>query len=52
MSKEVHEDRAYLAKVKAELQAKGVPTQAELAFGDPATKSSAGCENGIATSSP
>jgi nucleotide-binding universal stress UspA family protein len=38
VSKEVHEDRAYLAKVKAELQSKGVPTEAELAFGDPATE--------------
>jgi len=38
VSKEVKEDRAYLAKVKAELQSKGVPTEAELAFGDPATE--------------
>ncbi len=36
VSPEVDEDRAYLAKVKAELQAQGVPTEAELAFGDPA----------------
>ena len=38
VSKEISEDRAYLAKVKAELQAQGVPTEAELAFGDPATE--------------
>jgi nucleotide-binding universal stress UspA family protein len=38
VSPEVDEDRAYLAKVKAELQAQGVPTEAELAFGDPATE--------------
>ena len=38
VSKEIDEDRAYLAKVKAELQTQGVPTEAELAFGDPATE--------------
>ena len=38
VSPEIDEDRAYLAKVKAELQAKGVPTEAELAFGEPATE--------------
>src|SRR5262245_40926469 len=37
VSPEVDEDRAYLAKVKAELQSKGVPTEAALALGDPAT---------------
>jgi nucleotide-binding universal stress UspA family protein len=38
VSKEVNEDRAYLAKVKDELQSKGVYADAELAFGDPATE--------------
>ena len=38
VSREIDEDRAYLAKVKAELQAAGVPTEAELAFGEPATE--------------
>ena len=38
VSKEVTEDRAYLAKVKDELQSKGVSAEAELAFGDPATE--------------
>ena len=36
VSKEVTEDRAYLARVKDELQAKGVSAEAELAFGEPA----------------
>jgi nucleotide-binding universal stress UspA family protein len=38
VSPEVTEDRAYLAKVKDELQSKGVSAEAELAFGDPATE--------------
>src|SRR5947208_2682895 len=38
VSPEIDEDRAYLAQVKAELVAQGVPTEAELAFGDPATE--------------
>jgi nucleotide-binding universal stress UspA family protein len=38
VSKEVTEDQAYLAKVKDELQSKGVSAEAELAFGDPATE--------------
>jgi len=38
ISREIDEDRAYLAKVKAELQAEGLPTEAELAFGEPATE--------------
>src|SRR5262249_43038574 len=38
VSPEVTEDRAYLAKVKVELETQGVPTEAELAFGDPATE--------------
>ena len=38
VSKEIDEDRAYLARIKAELVSQGVPTEAELAFGDPATE--------------
>jgi len=38
VSPEVTEDRAYLAKVKDELQSKGVSAEAELAFGEPATE--------------
>jgi nucleotide-binding universal stress UspA family protein len=38
VSKEVTEDRAYLAKVKDELHSKGVSAEAELAFGEPATE--------------
>src|SRR5438874_13333334 len=38
VSTEIDEDRAYLAKVKAELVAHGIPNEAELAFGDPATE--------------
>jgi nucleotide-binding universal stress UspA family protein len=38
ISREIDDDRAYLAKVKAELQAEGLPTEAELAFGEPATE--------------
>lgn len=36
VSPEIAEDTAYLDKVREELQAAGIPTQAELAFGDPA----------------
>ena len=32
---EVREDRSYLAQVKAEFDAVGIPARAELAFGDP-----------------
>ena len=35
VSPEIREDRAYLAKRKAELEADGIATDAELAFGDP-----------------
>jgi nucleotide-binding universal stress UspA family protein len=38
ISAEVAEDRAYLAKVLAELQAEGLEAEAHLAFGDPATE--------------
>jgi len=36
VSREINEDREYLAKVQAELQAEGIPTDAELAYGTPA----------------
>jgi len=36
VSPEISEDAAYLEKVRAEFQAKGIPAQAELAYGDPA----------------
>jgi nucleotide-binding universal stress UspA family protein len=35
ISREITEDTAYLEKVRAELQAAGIPTQAELAYGEP-----------------
>lgn len=35
VSAEIAEDTAYLQKVKAELQAEGIPTEAELAYGEP-----------------
>ena len=38
VSPEVEEDRAYLAKIKADLQAEGIAVEAELAFGNPATE--------------
>jgi nucleotide-binding universal stress UspA family protein len=38
VSEEIKEDRAYLAQVKAELQAQGIPTDTELAYGDPSTE--------------
>src|SRR6478736_1666737 len=36
ISKEVDEDRAYLAKVQADLQADGIECDSELAYGTPA----------------
>jgi nucleotide-binding universal stress UspA family protein len=36
VSPEISEDTNYLQKVRAELQGDGIPTEAELAFGDPA----------------
>jgi nucleotide-binding universal stress UspA family protein len=36
VSPEVAEDKAYLETVRAEFQAAGVPTEAELAYGEPA----------------
>jgi nucleotide-binding universal stress UspA family protein len=38
VSPEVREDRAYLARVEAELAAEGFRVESELAFGDPATE--------------
>src|SRR6266436_5795840 len=35
VSSEITEDTAYLNRVKAELLALGIPTEAELAYGDP-----------------
>ena len=35
VSAEIEEARAYLAKRKAELEAESIPTDAELAYGDP-----------------
>lgn len=36
VSPEIDEDTAYLARVCTELQAEGIPTELELAYGDPA----------------
>ncbi len=36
VSPEIAEDRTYLAKVQSELNADGIPADAELAFGNPA----------------
>ena len=36
VSPEIREDTAYLAKVRAEFQAAGIPAESELAYGDPA----------------
>src|SRR5215204_944861 len=38
VSPEITEDRAYLLKVQAELQADGIATDAELAYGTPANE--------------
>jgi universal stress protein A len=38
VSPEVAEDKAYLEKVKAEFQAEGIPADASLAYGDPASE--------------
>ena len=35
VSPEVDEDKAYLAGIRAEFEKEGIPTRAELAFGDP-----------------
>ncbi len=36
VSPEITEDTAYLQKVRTELQSAGIPTEAELAYGEPA----------------
>src|SRR5271165_2028089 len=36
ISREISEDSAYLERVRAEFQARGIPAQAELAYGEPA----------------
>jgi nucleotide-binding universal stress UspA family protein len=38
VSREISEDTAYLQKVQAEFQSVGIATDAELAYGDPATE--------------
>ncbi|MFZ0480549.1 MAG: universal stress protein [Terriglobales bacterium] len=38
VSPEISEDTAYLAKVRAEFQAVGITTEAELAYGEPANE--------------
>ena len=38
VSLEIREDNAYLAKVLAEFQAEGIPTESELAYGEPANE--------------
>jgi nucleotide-binding universal stress UspA family protein len=35
VSLEINEDTAYLEKVRAELESSGIPTKAELAYGEP-----------------
>jgi nucleotide-binding universal stress UspA family protein len=38
VSDEIIEDRAYLERIRAELAADGIPTEAKLAYGDPVTE--------------
>ena len=38
VSPEIAEDTSYLEKVRAEFEAAGIPAQAELAYGDPASE--------------
>ena len=38
VSPEISEDRAYLDKIKSEMEADGIPTETELAFGTPANE--------------
>jgi nucleotide-binding universal stress UspA family protein len=38
VSPEIAQDTAYLAKIRAEFQSLGIPTEAELAYGDPVTE--------------
>ncbi|MDR3641026.1 MAG: universal stress protein [Humidesulfovibrio sp.] len=38
VSEEVEQDAAYLAKVRAEFEAEGIPARTELAYGEPAVE--------------
>jgi len=38
VSPEIAQDTAYLAKIRAEFQSLGIPTEAELAYGEPVTE--------------
>lgn len=38
VSPEINEDTAYLEKIRAEFRSEGISTDADLAFGDPATE--------------
>jgi len=38
VSREINEDTAYLNRVKEEFQSEAIPTESELAYGDPATE--------------
>ena len=38
VSAEITQDTAYLKKIRSEMQAAGVPAEAELAYGDPVTE--------------
>ena len=38
VSREISEDTAYLEKVQGEFEAAGIPTEAELAYGEPASE--------------
>ncbi len=38
VSREITEDTAYLERVRAEFQSEGIPAEAELAYGDPASE--------------
>ena len=38
VSSEINEDTAYLEKIRAEFRSEGITTDADLAFGDPATE--------------
>jgi nucleotide-binding universal stress UspA family protein len=38
VSREISEDTAYLEKVRTEFEAAGIPAEAELAYGEPATE--------------
>lgn len=38
VSREISDDKAYLERVRADMQAAGIPAEAELAFGEPANE--------------